>query len=178
MTPSGLLPSTRSTVSAFPLLRLGLSFWTTTIHISGLYDAACRLATPGSVPLLAKQHAGSLLSYWLGFAQVGLESHDSHPLGNTDLFHGFVLHSLDLGLRLARGTGWLGGIALVGGWHCALSHFPLLLPRKRPSCFRAHHGRARYNVPHFSTCPRSAATSLLGNPRIDVLTRPTDSGRP
>jgi hypothetical protein len=35
---------------------------------------------------------------------VGLESHDSHPLGNNDLFHGFILHSLDLGLRLARGA--------------------------------------------------------------------------
>jgi hypothetical protein len=35
---------------------------------------------------------------------VGLESEDSHPLGNNDLFHGLLLHSLGLGLRLARAT--------------------------------------------------------------------------
>src|SRR5262245_49944339 len=34
---------------------------------------ACVLATPGSVPLLAETHAGSLLTCWLGFCQVGLE---------------------------------------------------------------------------------------------------------
>src|SRR5262245_34180363 len=34
---------------------------------------ACVLATPGSVPLLAETHAGSLLPCWLGFRQVGLE---------------------------------------------------------------------------------------------------------
>jgi hypothetical protein len=45
----------------------------TTIRISGLHHAACILATPGSVPPLAETHAGSLLTCWLGFRQVGLE---------------------------------------------------------------------------------------------------------
>jgi hypothetical protein len=43
----------------------------TTIHISGLNDAACLLATPGSVRPLAGRHAGSLLTGWLGVSQVG-----------------------------------------------------------------------------------------------------------
>ena len=59
---------------------------------------------PGSVQPLTTLHAGSLLSGWLSVAQVGLESVDSHPLGNSDLFHEVILPSLDLGLRLARGT--------------------------------------------------------------------------
>ena len=45
----------------------------TTIHISGLNDAACLLATPGFVRPLTGRHAGSLLTGWLGFDQVGLE---------------------------------------------------------------------------------------------------------
>jgi len=45
----------------------------TTILISGLHHAACILATPGSVQPLAGMHAGSLLTCWLGFRQVGLE---------------------------------------------------------------------------------------------------------
>jgi hypothetical protein len=45
----------------------------TTILISGLNDAACILATPGSVQPLTGMHAGSLLTCWLGFRQVGLE---------------------------------------------------------------------------------------------------------
>ena len=45
---------------------------TTTIHISGLNHAACLLATPGSVRPLTGRHAGSLLTCWLGFNQVGL----------------------------------------------------------------------------------------------------------
>jgi len=83
---AGLLPSTRARVSAFSPASTGIILWTTTILISELYDAACRLATPGSVQPLTKLHAGSLLSGWLGVAQVGLESSNSHPLGNTDLF--------------------------------------------------------------------------------------------
>ena len=104
LTPAGLLPSTRARVSAFSPASAGIIHWTTTIHISELDDAACRLATPGSVPPLAEQHAGSLLSGWLGVAQVGLKSEDSHPLGNIDLFREVILPSLDLGLRLARGA--------------------------------------------------------------------------
>ena len=45
----------------------------TTIHISGLNHAACLLALPGSVRPLTGRHAGSLLTGWLGFDQVGLE---------------------------------------------------------------------------------------------------------
>jgi hypothetical protein len=32
----------------------------------------------------------SLLPCWLGFREVGIESENSHPLGNNDLFHGFT----------------------------------------------------------------------------------------
>ena len=45
---------------------------TTTLSISGLHHAACLLATPGSVRPLTGRHAGSLLTCWLGFNQVGL----------------------------------------------------------------------------------------------------------
>jgi hypothetical protein len=45
---------------------------TTTLSISGLHHAACLLATPGSVRPLTGRHAGSLLTCWLGFSQVGL----------------------------------------------------------------------------------------------------------
>ena len=86
LTPAGLLPSTRARVSAFSPASTGIILWTTTLLISELYDAAYRLATPGSVQPLTELHAGSLLSGWLGVAQVGLESADSHPLGNIDLF--------------------------------------------------------------------------------------------
>ena len=104
VTPTGLLPSTRARVSAFSPASTGIILWTTTLLISELDAAAYRLATPGSVQSLTKLHAGSLLSGWLGVAQVGLESSDSHPLGNSDLFLEAFLHSLDLGLRLARGA--------------------------------------------------------------------------
>jgi hypothetical protein len=46
----------------------------------------------------------SLLPCWLGFREVGLAPLSAHPLGNDDLFHGLFLHSLGLGLCLARGT--------------------------------------------------------------------------
>ena len=84
--PAGLLPSTRARVSAFSPASTGIILWTTTVLISELHLAACRLATPGSVQSLTTLHAGSLLSCWLGVAQMGLESLDSHPLGNIDLF--------------------------------------------------------------------------------------------
>ena len=45
---------------------------TTTLSISGLHHAAYLLATPGSVRPLTGRHAGSLLTCWLGFSQVGL----------------------------------------------------------------------------------------------------------
>ena len=45
----------------------------TTLPFSGLHHAACLLATPGFVRPLAGRHAGSLLTCWRGFDQVGLE---------------------------------------------------------------------------------------------------------
>ena len=45
----------------------------TTLPFSGLHHAACLLATPGFVRPLAGRHAGSLLTCWLDFSQVGLE---------------------------------------------------------------------------------------------------------
>jgi len=45
---------------------------TTTLPISGLNHAACLLATPGSVRPLTGRHAGSLLTCWRSFNQVGL----------------------------------------------------------------------------------------------------------
>jgi hypothetical protein len=45
----------------------------TTLRFSGLNHAASLLATPGSIHPLAGRHAGSLLTGWLGFEQVGLE---------------------------------------------------------------------------------------------------------
>jgi hypothetical protein len=53
----------------------------TTLPMSGLHHAACLLATPGSVPLLAETHAGSLLTCWRGFGQVGLEPYGLAPTG-------------------------------------------------------------------------------------------------
>src|SRR5262245_32090918 len=56
----------------------------TTIHISGLNNAACLLATPGFVRPLTRRHAGSLLTCWLDVSQMGLEPQGSHPLGNNN----------------------------------------------------------------------------------------------
>ena len=56
-------------------------FMTTTILISGLYHAACLLTTPGSVHPLTMVHAGSFLTCWLGFDQVGLELIEFSPTG-------------------------------------------------------------------------------------------------
>jgi hypothetical protein len=66
---------------------------TTTIHFSGLHHAACLLATPGSVRPLTGRHAGSLLTCWLGFNQVGLAPCGAHLLGNNNLFHGLSPNS-------------------------------------------------------------------------------------
>src|SRR5262249_50565450 len=49
----GLLPSGHCTPSAFPRYSLRLILWTTTLHISGLYHAACVLVPSSFVrPLL------------------------------------------------------------------------------------------------------------------------------
>jgi len=75
---------------------------TTTRHIPGLNHAAYLLATPGSVRPLTGRHAGSLLTGWRDFSQVGLEPHSSHPLGNNNQFHGVISSSKVSGLSLAR----------------------------------------------------------------------------
>jgi hypothetical protein len=62
----------------------------TTLPISGLYHAACPLATPGSIRPLPGRHAGSLLTCWLGFNQVGLALWGAHLLGNIHQFHGLA----------------------------------------------------------------------------------------
>jgi hypothetical protein len=81
MAPSGLLPSGACKPSAFPSVPLKGILLSTTIHISGLNHAACLLTTPGSVRLLAGRHAGSLLTCWLDFSQVGLEPYGLAPTG-------------------------------------------------------------------------------------------------
>src|SRR5262247_24158 len=61
---------------------------TTTLSISGLHHAACLLATPGSVRPLTGRHAGSLLTCWLGFNQVGLAPEVLTYWGTTTSFMG------------------------------------------------------------------------------------------
>ena len=62
---------------------------TTTLHMSGLHDAACFLTTPGSIPTMGGTHAGSLPTGWLGVSRVGCEPcvPGSHPLGHDNEFH-------------------------------------------------------------------------------------------
>src|SRR5262245_15165378 len=61
------------TVGVFLRTTVRIILLSTTIPISWLNHMACVLATPGSIPLLAETHAGSLLTCWLGVSQVGLE---------------------------------------------------------------------------------------------------------
>lgn len=81
-----------------------LSFWSTTLLISGLADAAWHLASSGSVRLLRGLHAEFTTELLAKRCSDGTRVHNSHPLGNTDLFHEVILQFLDLGLRLARGA--------------------------------------------------------------------------
>ena len=60
------------------------------VHVSGLHHTACLLAPPGFVRPFTGRHAGSLLTCWLDFHQVGLEPYGAHPLGNTNQFHRFA----------------------------------------------------------------------------------------
>ena len=62
---------------------------TTTIHISGLNNAACFLTTPGFTHPLQAMHTGSLPTGWLGVSRVGFEpcAAGSHPLGHDHEFH-------------------------------------------------------------------------------------------
>ena len=78
----GLLPSGHWKPSALLLVTTWRSILlSTTILIAGLNHTACLLATPGSVPPLAETHAGSLLTGWRGFSQVGLEPYWLAPTG-------------------------------------------------------------------------------------------------
>ena len=90
--PGGVLtarPYAFRTVAFRPLETVGIFLGTTvriiplstTLPISGLDHMACILATPGSVPLLAETHAGSLLTCWLDISQVGLEPYWLAPTG-------------------------------------------------------------------------------------------------
>jgi hypothetical protein len=55
-----------------------------------------------------------------------LEPETPHPLENTALFHRFLLHSLGLGLRLARAPAQLGEAStrdLVSSFqHCSMEY--------------------------------------------------------
>ena len=75
-----------ATCRLFPLVGTRGYPLTTTIHISGLNDAACFLTTSGSIPPMGGAQAGSLLTGWLGVSQVGLEPHSSHPRGHGSEF--------------------------------------------------------------------------------------------
>jgi hypothetical protein len=81
----------------------------TTIPLAGLHPAAYLLATPGSVRPLTGRHAGSLLTGWLDFRQVGLAPHRAHPLGNNNQFHGLTPNSKVSGLP------WREHAAVSGG---------------------------------------------------------------
>ena len=67
--------------SIFPLMVI--SIWTTRFRISGLYHMACLLTIPASHPPLLMMHAGSLLSCWLSFAQLGLSVTFTHWVTTT-----------------------------------------------------------------------------------------------
>ena len=64
---------------------------------------ACSLASPGFAPTITDEHAGLLLSCWLGFAQVGLIF--SFPLGHYDEFPAFAfLHVTGFAWRDIHGS--------------------------------------------------------------------------
>ena len=96
--PGGVLCTrhiARRTAAFQPLDTVGFS---TTIHFSGLHHAAYLFATPGFVRPFTGRHAGSLLTCWLDFSQVGLEPYYSHPLGNNNQFRGVTSSSKVSGL--------------------------------------------------------------------------------
>src|SRR5947209_3131996 len=66
------------TVSTFPPSAGGYPLGPQHYEFSGLYHTACFLAPPASYPPLLLVHAGSLLSRWLGFAEVGLGANLTH----------------------------------------------------------------------------------------------------
>jgi hypothetical protein len=84
---------------------------TTTIHISGLHDAACFLTTPGFTPPILAMHAGSLPTGWLGVRRVGFEpsAAGSHPLGHDNEFPRLPPNPLVSGF-LGATRPWLDGV--------------------------------------------------------------------
>ena len=74
---------TLATGSAFPPSAGGYPPGPRRSIFSGLNHTACFLATPGLVPTITDAHAGSLLSCWLGFAQVGLGANLTHSVTAT-----------------------------------------------------------------------------------------------
>jgi hypothetical protein len=94
---------------------------TTTLHMSGLHHAACLLATPGSVRPLAGRHAGSLLTGWLSFHQVGLEPYCLAPTGKQPPSSWAYAQFQGFGLTLARASR-----ARKGEFVRCLDHFDLL----------------------------------------------------
>src|SRR5262249_30653947 len=74
----------------------------TTLPMAGRHHAACLLATPGSVPLLAETHAGALLTCWRGCGQVGLEPYGGAPTGGPQPMAWACAQSQGFGLTLAR----------------------------------------------------------------------------
>jgi hypothetical protein len=90
----------------------------TTLPFSGLHPAACLLATPGFVRPLAGRHAGSLLTGWRGFEQVGLEPYGLAPTGKRPPISRACAQFQGFGLTLARpvrGSGVAGTAAWAPG---------------------------------------------------------------
>jgi len=92
MTHSGLLPSEKSSPSAFALpLMNGRGYpMTTTIHFSGLNTDPLFLIHLASDSRYRVYPQVSLLPCRPDFRQMGLASLNTHPLGNTNQFHPFT----------------------------------------------------------------------------------------
>jgi hypothetical protein len=85
----------------------------TTIHISGLNDAACILATPGFAHPITVMLAGSLLTCRLSFSQVGFELVALTYWVTSTIFNDLSL-SHRFGFILARAVDLLDG-TITGG---------------------------------------------------------------
>jgi hypothetical protein len=90
------------TVGVFLRTTVRIILLSTMLPIAGLNHMACVLATPGSVPLLAETHAGSLLTCWLGVSQVGLEPCWLAPTGSQQPVSWDCSQFQGFGLPLAR----------------------------------------------------------------------------
>jgi len=93
LTHPGLLPSATKTASAFPPVSVGGHPGDHNYsRFRGSVTRPALSLPPASYTPLQGWHAGSLLTCWLGFGQVGLEPSGSHPLGNIDEFHEIALN--------------------------------------------------------------------------------------